>query len=83
MKLTLRDQAALSGLWGCVFLFIAPIALGFWVYWSDNTAVAMLFMAGLMALASFAIGGYFFADAAKKLHQHSQAVVGQRRREDA
>lgn len=75
MKMTLRDKAALSGLWGCVFLFVVPIALGFWVFWSDLAGTSMIFIAGLVALASFIAGGYFFADAANKLYQHSRDRV--------
>lgn len=78
MKMTLRDKAALSGLWGCVFLFVLPIALGFWVFWSDATGTPMLFAAGTAALVSFVAGGYFFADAANKLFQHSRDKVAGR-----
>lgn len=79
MKMTLRDKAAISGLWGCVFLFVLPIALGFWVYWSDTAGASILFAAGSGALVSFIAGGYFFADAANKLYQHSRDKVAAQR----
>lgn len=79
MKMTLRDKAGISGLWGCIFLFVVPIALGFWVFWSDAAGVSMFFVAGTAALVSFIAGGYFFADAANKLHEHSRERVAARR----
>jgi hypothetical protein len=75
MKLSLRDRAALSALWGTIFLFLVPISIGiafFRSHWQGVAVIAVVFGA---CLVSALVGAGFFWQASQQLTQHSRDKV--------
>jgi putative effector of murein hydrolase LrgA (UPF0299 family) len=75
MKLTLRDKAGISALWGTIFLFLAPITVGVIYAQGDWQGLAALALVTIGCLVSAAIGAGFFVQAVAQLTAHSQEKV--------
>lgn len=75
MKLSLRDKAGITALWGTIFLFLVPITIGVVFAQSDWGGVAVVALVAIVCLASAAIGAGFFVQAIGQLTAHSQEKV--------
>lgn len=75
MKMSLRDRAALSALWGTVFLFLVPITVGIAFFRSDWQGFAIVAVVFGACLVSALVGAGFFWQASQQLTQHSRDKV--------
>lgn len=75
MKLSLRDKAGITALWGTIFLFLAPITAGVLFAQSDWEGIAAIALVALACLVSAAVGAGFFVQAVGQLTAHSQEKV--------
>lgn len=75
MKMTLRDKAGISALWGTLFLFLVPITAGVLYVQSDWQGTAALILVALVCVASAIAGAIFFAQAVSQLTAFSQEKV--------
>lgn len=75
MKLSLRNKAGITALWGTIFLFLVPITVGVLFVQSDWGGIAAITLVTLACLISAAIGAGFFVQAMGQLTAHSQEKV--------
>lgn len=79
MKMSMRDKAGISALWGTIFLFLLPITAGVLFIESDWQGAAAIAAVTLACLASAAVGAGFFFQAMTRLTDYSREKVRQGR----
>lgn len=74
-RLTLRDKAGITALWGTIFLFLVPITAGVLFAQSEWDGLAAIALVTLACLISAVIGAGFFVQAIGQLTAYSQEKV--------
>ena len=75
MKLDDRDRAALSALWGTVFLFLLPITAGILTAQSGLSGALIIIAVSIGCVISAIVGAIYFWQAVSYLTLYSKAKV--------